>query len=311
MISLYCRSHDVPSALQLFYEMDVSPVASTFNSIIAAMSESANGSPGALAFYRRMQVVGVNPNLITLLALLPACIGAAALNLVKEIHGFSIRHWIYPNPHLSSGLVESYGRCGCLRDARQVFDKMNDRDVVTWSSMISACALHGEAETALSVFKQMELAKVRPDGIAFLGVLKACSHAGLADEALKYFKQMGTVYGVVPSRDHYSCLVDVLSRAGRLWEAHEVIKGMPMEASAKAWGALLGACRNYGEVELAEIAGSVLFEIEPDNAGNFVLLSSIYASAGKFEKAEQVRKEMEKKGVKRMPGSSWVISQSM
>ncbi|XP_058073164.1 putative pentatricopeptide repeat-containing protein At1g03510 [Magnolia sinica] len=309
MISLYCRSKDVASALKLFGEMDVSPIASSYNAIIAALSESDDGSSRALEFYRRMWVLGVRPNLITVLALLPACVGVAALSLVREIHGFSIRNYIYPHPHLSSGLVEVYGRCGCLMNARRVFDEMAERDVVTWSSMVSACALHGEAQEALLVFKEMELAGIRPDGVAFLGVLKACSHAGLADEALKYFTRMRYDYGLEASRDHYSCLVDVLSRAGRLKEAHEIIRGMPMEASAKAWGALLGACRNYGEVGLAEIAGRVLFEIEPDNAGNFVLLASIYAGAGKFEEAEKVRREMKERGVRRMPGSSWVISQ--
>lgn len=245
-----------------------------------------------------------------MLALQPACVGVAALNLVKEIHGFSIRNSIYPHPHLSSGLVESYGRCGSLTNARRVFDEMLERDVVTWSTMVSAYALHGEADAAMSVFKQMESAKIRPDGVAFLGVLKACSHAGLADEALKFFELMQSNYGAEVTRDHYSCLVDVLSRAGRLHDAYEVIRGMPMEASAKAWGALLGACRNYGEVGLAEIAGRVLFEIEPENAGNFVLLSSIYASAGKFEEAERVRTEMKERCVRRMPGSSWVIDRS-
>ncbi|KAJ8643246.1 hypothetical protein MRB53_004994 [Persea americana] len=310
MISIYC-SNDISTALHMFEAMDVVPIASTFNSIIAALSESGDGSSRALAFYRRMRVLGVKPNLITVLALLPTCVGVAALNLVKEIHGFSIRNSIYPHPHLSSGLVESYGRCGSLTNARRVFDEIPERDVVTWSTMVSAYALHGEADAAMSVFKQMEYAKIRPDGVAFLGVLKACSHAGLADKALKFFELMQSNYGAEVTRDHYSCLVDVLSRAGRLHDAYEVIRGMPMEASAKAWGALLGACRTYGEVGLAEIAGRVLFEIEPENAGNFVLLSSIYASAGKFEEAERVRKEMKERCVRRMPGSSWVIDQAV
>ncbi|XP_077211096.1 tetratricopeptide repeat (TPR)-like superfamily protein [Tasmannia lanceolata] len=310
MISLYSRSNDIPSALQLFELMDVSPIPSSYNSIIASLSESEEGVSRALAFCRRMQVSGVKPNLVTVLALLPACVGMAALNLVKEIHGFSVRNHIDPNPHLSSGLVEAYGRCGFLSNARRVFDEIPERDVVTWSAMVSAYGLNGEAETALSVFQQMESTKIRPDRVSFLGVLKACSHAGLPDKALSYFKQMQEDYGLEAGSDHYSCLIDVLSRAGRLHEAYGIIRGMPMKASAKAWGALLGACRNYGEVELAEIAGRVLFEIEPDNAGNFVLLSSIYASAGRFEEAERVRREMIDRGVKRMPGSSWVISQA-
>lgn len=182
-----------------------------------------------------------------------------------------------------------------------------DRDVVAWSSLISAHALHGEATVALRIFREMEVAGVRPDGITFLGVLKACSHAGLADEALCYFNRMHRDYGVEPNSDHYSCLVDVLGRSGRLHEAYGVIKGMPVRVTAKAWGALLGACRNFGELGLAEIAGRALVEVEPDNAANYVLLAKMYASVGRQEEAEGLRREMKEKGVKAAPGSSWVV----
>ncbi|XP_042516988.1 putative pentatricopeptide repeat-containing protein At1g03510 [Macadamia integrifolia] len=308
MISLFSHSKDVSNALHLFELMDVSPDASSFNSIIAALSESDDGSSKALAFYRRMQDSHVKPTMFTLLALLPACVDVAALNLIKEIHGYSIRNGIDSHAHLSSGLVEAYGRCGCLLYAHYIFERMTTRDVVAWSAMISAYALHGKAETALAIFRQMELARVRPDGITFLGVFKACSHAGLTNEALEYFERMRTDYGVEVSSDHYSCLIDVLSRAGRLYEAYEVIKEMPVKATAKAWGAILGACRTYGEVELAKIAGRNLFEIEPDNPANYVLLATIYCSAGRLDEAESLRKEMKERGVKKTPGSSWVVS---
>ncbi|KAM7492289.1 hypothetical protein LguiA_035210 [Lonicera macranthoides] len=307
MISLYCHSKNVPSALQLFEIMDVSPNESTFNSVIAALAEMEDGSFKAIGLYRRMQDLGLKPNLITVLALLSLSVGIASLNLIKEIHGYSIRSNVDSHPHLRSGLVEAYGRSGCLGNAHQVFESMSERDVVAWSSLISAYALHGKARTALEIFEQMELAKVKPDGVTFLGVLKACSHTGLADEAQMYFTRMHNDYGVEPNSDHYSCLVDVLSRAGRLYEAFEVIREMPVKVTAKAWGALLGACRTHGEVELAEIAGQALFEIEPDNAANFVILAKIYAGAGRHEEAERLRREMKERGVKVVPGSSWVI----
>ncbi|KAK9135430.1 hypothetical protein Syun_014760 [Stephania yunnanensis] len=307
MISLYAGYGDVGAALELFETMDVVPNASSFNTIMGAFGGMGDGSCGVLKVYRRMREAGVEPNLITVLALLPACVGVAALAMVKQVHGYSIRNGIYGHPHLSSGLVEAYGRCGCLVNAQGVFDKMDERDVVAWTSMISAYALHGDVHNALFMLREMEPSRVKPDGITFLVVLKACSHAGLADEALKCFKQMRMCYGVEANSEHYSCLVDVLSRAGRLFEAYEVIGEMPMKATAKAWGALLGACRVYGEVELAEIAGRVLFELELENAANYVLLASIYAGAGKFEEAEEVRKDMNEKGLKASPGSSWVM----
>ncbi|KAK2985939.1 hypothetical protein RJ640_008155 [Escallonia rubra] len=306
MISLYTHTNNVPSALRLFEAMDVRPNVATFNAIIAGLAEMEDGSFKAISFYRRMQELDLNPNLITVLAMLPSCVGIAALNLIKEIHGYSMRSNIDPHPHLRSGLVEAYGRCGCLESARNIFDSMRERDVVAWSSLISAYALHGEGKKALEVFEQMELANVKPDGITFLGVLKACSHVGLADEARVYFSCMLDDYGVEPTSDHYSCLVDVLSRAGRLHEAYEVIRQMPLKVTVKAWGALLGACRTYGEVELAEVAGRALFEIEPDNAANYVLLARIYADAGRNEEAERMRREMTERRVKAAPGGSWL-----
>ncbi|CAK9177886.1 unnamed protein product [Ilex paraguariensis] len=309
MISLYTHSKNVPKALELFEVMDVLPNESTFNSIIAGFSEAEDGGFKAIDFCKGMLEFGLKPNLITILALLPACVGIASLNFIKEIHGYSSRNDIDPHPQLRSGLVEAYGRCGCLANARYVFQSMSERDVVAWSSLISAYALHGEARTALDIFTQMEKANIKPDGITFIAVLKACSHAGLADEARMYFARMHNHYDVEASSDHYSCLVDVLSRAGRLYEAYEVIKEMPVKVTAKAWGALLGACRTYGEVDLAEIAGRALFEVEPNNPANYVLLARIYATAGRHEEAQRMRREMEERGVKVAPGSSWVIYQ--
>ncbi|XWS68582.1 hypothetical protein CRYUN_Cryun04dG0102700 [Craigia yunnanensis] len=309
MISIYTLSGRLDAALDLFQSMDVGPNESTFNAIIAGLSELEGGPFKAIGFYRRMKKLVLRPNLITLLALLPACVGVASLSLIKEIHGYAFRSNIEPHPQLRSGLVEAYGRCGSLVNARNVFQCMEERDVVAWSSLISAYALHGEARAALEVFQQMELAKVWPDDITFLGVLKACSHAGLADEALDYFDRMHKDYKVEASADHYSCLVDALSRAGRLYEAYKVIKEMPMKPTAKTRGALLGACRTYGEVELAEIAGRALFEIEPSNAANYVLLAKIYASVGRYEEAQRMRMEMKERGVKVAPGSSWVVNQ--
>ncbi|CAM8937380.1 unnamed protein product [Rhodiola kirilowii] len=308
MLSVYTRCERVDEALELFEEMDIEPSASTFNSIIAGLVGLDDGSYKAIEFYRRMDEFGLKPNLITALALLPACVGLASLDLIKEVHGYSIRNGVDPHPHLRSGLVESYGRCGGLANASRVFSCMDERDVVAWSSLISAYALHGEAKAALDIFTQMEAARVKPDWITFLAVLKACSHAGLADHALKYFLKMRD-YGLEANSDHYSCLVDVLGRAGRLYDAYNVIRDMPGKPTVKAWGALLGGCRNYGEVELAEIAAKALFELEPDNAANYVLLGKIYSSLGRHDEAQRLRREMVERGVKSAPGSSWVMHQ--
>ncbi|XP_020572037.1 putative pentatricopeptide repeat-containing protein At1g03510 [Phalaenopsis equestris] len=308
MISLYSHANDIANALKLLEVMDVPSTESSYNPIIAALSESEDSSGRAMEFYERMRASGLRPNLMTLLALLPVCLTIGSLSSIKEIHCYGFRSCIDRNAHLGSMLVEAYGRCGCLVYAREVFDQMPDRDVVVWSSMVSAYAFHGDAGNAMHVFREMEADGVHPDGIMFLAVLKACSHAGLADDALRYFEVITKVHGLEAGSDHYSCLVDVMSRAGRVWEGYEILVNMPVKATARAWGALLGACRKYGDVKLAEIAAKELFAIEPENSGNFMLLANTYAAVGRFEEAEKIRREMEERRVKRPPGSSWVMS---
>lgn len=308
MISLYSHSNDITNALKLFELMDVPSTESSYNSIIAALSEFEDSSDQAMKFYDRMRATGLRPNLMTLLALLPVCLNIGSLSSIKEIHGYGFRSYIHRNAHLGSMLVEAYGQCGCLVYSRQVFDEMSDRDVVVWSSMVSAYAFHGDANNAMHVFQEMEANGVRPDGIMFLAVLKACSHAGLTNDALRYFEIITKVHGLEAGSDHYSCLVDGMSRAGRVWEAYEILVNMPVKATSKAWGALLGACRKYGEVRLAEIAARELFAIEPENSGNFMLLANTYASVGRFEEAEKIKREMDERRVKRALGTSWVLS---
>ncbi|KAF7076572.1 hypothetical protein CFC21_081203 [Triticum aestivum] len=307
MISVYVRSGDVAAAARALGEMDVVPTASCFNSVIAAVAESGDRPARAVELYRRMQGMGVRPSLITLLALVPVCTALGALGSVREVHSFALRHDMFASCHLGSSLIEAYGQCGSLVGAQRVFDLVDERDVVVWSAMVSAYAFHGHGNVAMSLFRRMELDKVRPDGIMFLGVLKACGHAGRADEALKYFDVLTKTHGVEACGDHYSCLVDVLGRAGRLHQAYDVIRTMPVRVTAKAWGALLAACRKYGEVGLAEVAARALFEIEPENAGNFVSLANVYSGLGMHEEAERVRRDMEQRGLQSSPGSSWTI----
>ncbi|KAL4198461.1 hypothetical protein AMTRI_Chr03g46000 [Amborella trichopoda] len=305
LLSCHVRLGRVDDALDLFRCMHVKHNTSSYNTIIAGMSRAGRHAH-ALEFVRQMCTAGERPNLITLLNVLPACASLAAPHTVREAHAYAARASLYWNAQLGSALVEAYGRCGCLHYARQVFDSMPVRDVVAWSALISAHALHGEAKNALLIFDQMVKDGVRPDGLALLAVLKACSHGGLVDEALRFVREMEVMYGLEVGVEHGACVVDVLGRAGRLGEAVEVAKVMGEGAGAKVWGAVLAACRVHGEVGVAEEAWGKLRELEGWNAGNYVLMASVYAGAGRHEDAERVRGDMREKGVRSFPGCSWV-----
>ena len=166
---------------------------------------------------------------------------------------------------------------------------MLERDVVSWSSMIAGYAMHGHAEDALRIFNKMQGVGARPDYITYIGVLTSCSHAGLIDERNQYIEQMSRDYGIKPRVEHYSCLDDLLGWARHLKEAYELINNMPVKPNVAVWGALLNACRIHCNIDLGEVVVERIFVLEPENAGNFVLLSNIYSAASRWDEVSKVR----------------------
>ncbi|KAG7010701.1 putative pentatricopeptide repeat-containing protein, partial [Cucurbita argyrosperma subsp. argyrosperma] len=292
----------------------------------------------ALALFHHMQAslaLALDAHVFSLV--LKSCTAIRRPQLGTAIHAHATKSSLLSSPFVACALVDMYGKSMSVSLARKLFDEIPHRTVVAWNAMLSLYTHSNMLPDALRLFEAMDvppntssfnpiiagllddgfkaiafyrkMQQLQPDEITFIGVLKACSHVGLADEALDYFSRMQRDYGLQASSDHYSCLVDALSRAGRLHEAYEIIREMPVRVTAKAWGALLGACRNYGELELAEIAGKALFDIEPENAANYVLLGKMYASVGRHEEAQRLRMEMKERRVKAVPGSSWVVYQ--
>eukprot|EP01018_Ginkgo_biloba_P030827 Gb_14948 [translate_table: standard] len=308
IIARYAQNGHGDEALKLFQQMQsegVKPNVKSWTALIAGYSQNGERDK-ALKLFCQMQLAGVKPNSVTIASILPACANLAGLQLGKEIHAYAIRNGFESDLFVGSAIVDMYAKCGNIANARQVFHKMSQRNVVTWNAMISGYAMHGHGENALRLFYQMKEAGVKPDHVTFTGVLSACSHAGLVDEGWQYFAHMNRDYGIIPSMEHYACLVDLLGRAGLLDEAQEFINKMPLKPDACVWGALLGACRVHCNVELGERVAEYLFEFEPQNAGNYVLLSNIYASAGRWEDVLNVRNMMNNRGLKKEPGCSWI-----
>lgn len=207
---------------------------------------------------------------------------------------------------MCNALIEMYVKCGCIDQAWQLFDQMSGRDVISWSTMIAGLANNGKACEAFKLFQDMQRAKIAPDVITFLGLLSACSHAGLWKEGLHYFDFMREEYKIEPGIEHYGCLVDLLGRAGHLDQALDKIQQMPMKPDSKIWGSLLSSCRTFCNLEIALIAMEQLQDLEPDDAGNYVLLSNIYADLGKWEDVSRMRKLIRSKSMKKTPGCSLI-----
>uniref|UniRef100_A0A2P2PLI2 Uncharacterized protein MANES_01G162400 n=1 Tax=Rhizophora mucronata TaxID=61149 RepID=A0A2P2PLI2_RHIMU len=302
MIDGYAIKGDYGEARRVFDMMPMQTIA-TWNALISAYLQ--NGKPKeALAIFHELQLSETNPDEVTLVCAVSACAQLGAIDLGRWIHVYIKKHGIRLNCHLTTSLIDMYSKCGDLEKALELFYLMERRDVFVWSAMIAGLAMHGRGKAAIDLFLKMQEAKVRPSSVTFTNLLCACSHTGLVDEGRMFFNQMESVYGVAPGTKHYSCMVDIFGRAGLLEEAVELIENMPMEPSASVWGALLGACRIHGHIELAERACTRLLEVDPSNHGAYVLLSNMYARTGKWNSVSELRQQMRVSGLKKEPGCS-------
>uniref|UniRef100_A0A0E0KQE0 Pentatricopeptide repeat-containing protein n=1 Tax=Oryza punctata TaxID=4537 RepID=A0A0E0KQE0_ORYPU len=263
-----------------------------------------NGYPGeALRIFNEFQKQELCPDELVIVGLMSACSQLGNITLARWIEGYIM---IYPidmnNVHVMAGLINMNAKCGNMERATLLFESMSVRDVFSYCSMMQGHCLHGSASKAVELFSQMLLEGITPDNAAFTVVLTACSHAGLVEEGKRYFDMMKNEYMIVPSGDHYACLVSLLGRFGMLRDAYELIKSMPGEPHPGAWGALLGGCKFHCDIELGKVAAKKLFEIEPENAGNYVSLSNIYANIDRWGNVSETRAEMTGRGITKIAG---------
>lgn len=306
LIVAYTKRGDMESAGGLFDELPTKDMVA-WTAMVTGFSQNARPRE-ALSFFERMENAGIETDEVTLVGVISACAQLGATKYANWVRHVAEKSGYEPanNVVIGSALVDMYSKCGDVEEAFKVFDIMRERNVFSYSSMIVGFAMHGRANAAVQLFHEMVKTDIRPNGVTFIGVLTACSHVGMVEHGRHLFGMMEKSYGVTPTLDHYACMVDLLGRSGCLEEALELVRTMPMDPHGGVWGALLGACRIHANPDVAEIAASHLFELEPNGIGNYILLSNIYASARRWDDVARVRKLTREKGLKKNPGSSWV-----
>ncbi|XP_042045931.1 putative pentatricopeptide repeat-containing protein At3g11460, mitochondrial isoform X2 [Salvia splendens] len=303
-LSMYSRCESIESSRRLFDEIPERSLI-TWNAMISGYSQNGLCAE-VLDLFRDMQCSGVPPDEVTLVGVLSSCANLGEQRIGLEVEEMIKVRGFESNPFLRNSLISMYARCGNLVRARTNFDAMADKTLVSWTAIIGGYGMHGQGEVAVELFDQMIKEGNRPDKTVFVCVLTACSHAGLTEKGLGYFYSMQEVYRLSPLSVHYSCVVDLLGRAGRLGEALNLIESMPLQPDGPVWGALLGACKIHKNVELAELAFNKVVELEPTNIGYYVLQSNIYSEAGDMEGVARVRVMMRERGLKKDPGYSYV-----
>ncbi|KAL4029247.1 hypothetical protein IC575_012474 [Cucumis melo] len=305
MLNGYANNGDVEACEQLFEEMPERNVFS-WNGLIGGYAHNGRFFE-VLRCFKRMLIDGlVVPNDATLVTVLSACARLGALDLGKWVHVYAATIGFKGSIYVGNALIDMYSKCGVIENAMEVFESMDLKDLITWNSMICGLATHGCGADALTLFHQMKINGEKPDGITFIGVLCSCTHLGLVEEGTSYFNSMVNEYSIKPQIEHYGCMVDLFGRAGLLDRAIDFVKRMPMEADAVIWAALLGACRIYKNLDLAELALQKLILLEPKNTANYVLLSNIYGDLGRWKDVARLKILIRDTGSKKLPGCSLI-----
>ncbi|XP_051133439.1 pentatricopeptide repeat-containing protein At1g62260, mitochondrial [Andrographis paniculata] len=321
MISGYVRASDMEEATKLFCKM-ATPDAFTWNSMISGFAKEGRMDiafdffarmpsktrvswntvidgfeknadyRGAILAFIEMQAEGEKPGRHALCSVLSVCAERTARSLGAQIHQMATKLVIFDVP-LSNSLITMYARCGAISDAETVFRELKCRDdVISWNAMIGGYASHGYAKEALQLFEAMKSRKVTPTHVTFVSILSACARGGLVEEGRLYFRSMARDFGIEPRVEHYASLVDVVGRYGKVEEAMGIIESMPVEPGKAVWGALMGACRVHGNVELARTAADKMMRLEPGSSGPYVFLYNMYADAGRWDDALEIKARM-------------------
>lgn len=309
MISGYIQNGDEDQAINLFQRMErdgnVKRNTASWNSLIAGYLQLGEKDK-ALGVFRQMQSYYVIPNSVTMLSVISACANLIAASKVKEIHGCVLRRSLESELPVVNSLIDTYAKSGNMIYSKSIFDGLSSKDIITWNSVIAGYVLHGCPDTALDLFDQLKKLRFEPNRGTFVSVIYAYSLSGLVDKGKLAFSSISEDYHIIPDIEHYSAMVDLYGRSGRLAEAMEFIKNMPIEQDSGIWTTLLTACRIHSNIGLAKHAGDRILELEP---GNYVinrLVLQAYAIYGKSVDASKLRK-LENENVRiRSLGQCWI-----
>ncbi|XP_073008800.1 pentatricopeptide repeat-containing protein At2g13600-like [Typha latifolia] len=305
LLDMYARCGSLVSARRLFDLMPAKGIIS-WNEIMSGYVYCGQAEE-ALMLFSSMVSSMLGPDGFSYAICIDACAALASLKQGIQVHACIIKNGFDSDFVIMNALVDMYAKCGSIDSAELVFRLLHSRDVVLWTTMISAYGKSGWVCNAVEMFEKMIKLKMKCDEVTYLAVLSACSHGGLVREGWHYFRLMfDEKQRVAVKPEHYGCIVDLLCRSGHLEEALHFIEQMPLKPSIAIWSAFLNSCRIYGNTEFGQLAAFKLLELDPDNHSNWVALSRMHATESKWHETWKIRETMKVENVKKEPGCSWI-----
>ncbi|KAK6772744.1 hypothetical protein RDI58_027982 [Solanum bulbocastanum] len=304
-VTMYAKFELMEDVLKVFEELDQRDLIS-WNALISGYAQNGMSREALQTFLSAS--MELPPNEYTFGSVLSAIASSECISLKhgQRCHACLIKRGFNSNPIVSGALLDMYAKRGSISESQGVFDEVSDRSQVSWTAIISAHSRHGDYESVMALFEEMKKKGVSPDSITFLSILTACGRKGMVDTGIDIFNSMVRDYSIEPSSEHYACMVDMFGRAGRLKEAEFFLAQIPGGPGLSVLQSLLGACRIYGNVDMATRVANTLIALEPEQSGSYVLMSNLFAEKGQWDKVANIRKGMRDKGVKKEIGFSWV-----
>ncbi|XP_068657248.1 pentatricopeptide repeat-containing protein At3g49710 [Aristolochia californica] len=306
LVDLYSKCGVISDASNVF-QVVIVPDLVLWNTMISGYCQKDEFSEEALECFREMQRAGHCPDDCSFVCVISACSNLSSPAQGRQLHSLAIKSEIPTNRiSVDNALIAMYSKSGNLEAAKKLFTRMIQKNAVSFNSMIAGYAQHGLSIEALNLFEEMLDTDNEPTSITFISVLSACAHTGKVEQGYRYFNFMEEKFGIIPEEEHYSCMIDLLGRAGRFDEVENLIEKMPFDLGSIGWSSLLGACRTYGNIQLGVKVANEVLKQEPANAACYTILANMYASAGRWDEVATVRKLMKERGVRKEPGCSWI-----
>ncbi|KAJ8750876.1 hypothetical protein K2173_016057 [Erythroxylum novogranatense] len=304
ILSAYFQSGYVDEAKKIFDEIREKDKV-CWTTMIVGYAQNGMEEESLLLFCK-MLLENVRPDKYTISSVISSCAKLASLCNGQGLHGKALLMGVDDDLLVSSALVDMYCKCGFTTDAWIIFSMMPTKNEVSWNSMICGYAQNGQDFSALALFEKMLEEKLKPDNVTYTGLLSACVHIGLVEEGKRYFDSMTQLHGLTPTLDHYACMINLLGRSGCMEKAINLISSMSQKPNCLIWSTVLSVCAMKGDLKHGEVAARHLFELEPQNAGPYVMLSNMYAARGRWKDVASVRSLMKTRNVKKLAAYSWI-----